>query len=80
MLTIHCFPSDDAVFERSVLEVLAHLGPDAHLTELEAGLQDRYPLARVVVQDDLAVRDSDPPLVYAFRDGSVAVSQAQNRA
>jgi hypothetical protein len=79
ILTIHCFPSDDAVFERRVLEVFARLGPGARLPEVEATLQEAYPLARVVEQDDLAVRDSDPPMIYAFRDGSVAVSHARNR-
>jgi hypothetical protein len=67
------------VFERRVLEVFARFGPGAQLPEVEATLQEAYPLARVVEQDDLAVRDSDPPMIYAFRDGSVALSHARNR-
>jgi hypothetical protein len=77
ILTIHCFPSGDAMFERRVLEVFARLGPSAQLIEVEVALQEGYPLARVVEQDDLAVRDGDPPLVYAFRDGSVAITHAK---
>jgi hypothetical protein len=67
------------VFERRVLEVFARLGPDAEIAEVESTLQPCYPLTRIVVQDDLAVRDSDPPMIYAFRDGSVVLSQVRSR-
>lgn len=69
---LRCFPSADAAFAAFVRRCARNLERAERLTPagLQAAVRDRYPTARVSVQEGMA-RDRDEPLRwYAYRDTS----------
>lgn len=63
------FPDADAAFVAYCDLSFAHLGEAAGPELLERRLRQRYPLARVRVQERLGMNGAPRPHWYVFRDG-----------
>jgi CheY-like chemotaxis protein len=83
---VRSFPRADRAFQLAIERLLAQDGTldpsDAEsASRLEQQLQDRYPGARVRLQDPLAKFGSEPPVWYAYRrDAPVAAAPAAESA
>ena len=76
---LQAFPSTDrefVTFARASWEAL----PETALPEdLQAALRRRYPAAIVTVQHELARREYDPVVWYAFRHGAIVAADAERQ-
>ena len=70
---VRTFPAADEDFAARVVRLGTAVAWDPR--RLEERLRGRYPRVRVVGQQQLAMMEGHPPLLYAFRDGTVVASR-----
>jgi PAS domain-containing protein len=77
---LKAFPSTDTEFARFARDAWATLGEARTVEGLQDALRQRYPAAVVTIQHELARREDDPVVWYAYRMGAVVAADAGREA